>query len=232
MKTDIDHVLDNPVYSALSNPAHAHLARGRGRVLRYQDDVSPFLGLPDDATEQDWRDAAHLVGSDDAAYVHGSGQVPDNWTIVRKLDVVQMTAPPAMAGAPDPRAVRLGTEDVPAMLDLARRTEPGPFLPRTSEMGGYRGIGRDGVLAAMAGERMRPPGWVEISAVCTAPEYRGQGFGASLVKALVADIAGGNERAFLHVAAGNTTAVRLYETLGFVVRRQIFLTVLRRPDTR
>ncbi|WP_326952370.1 GNAT family N-acetyltransferase [Amycolatopsis sp. NBC_01286] len=227
LKTDVEHVLDNPVYSALSGPAQAELAERRGRVLRYRTDVSPFLGLPADATERDWADAARLVGHGSAAYVHHSGPVPATWTVADRFDVVQLTAPPALTGAPDARAVRLGAADVPEMLDLAGRTKPGPFLPRTIEMGTYLGIRRDGVLAAMAGERMRPAGWVEISAVCTAPDHRGQGLGSSLVRALIAGIAGREERAFLHVAATNTNAIRLYETLGFAVRRELFMTVLR-----
>ena len=226
---ETERVLDNPVYTSLINPAHAHLARGWGRVRRYLDDVSPFMGLPDDATEQDWRDAAEVVGTGTAAYVHHPGPVPPTWKIVNRLDVVQMVAPPAMVGAADARAVRLTAADVPEMLDLARRTEPGPFLPRTAEMGTYLGIRRDGVLAAMAGERMRPAGWVEISAVCTAPEHRGQGFGTGLIGALLADITGRGDRAFLHVAATNTNAIRLYEALGFTVRSELLLSVLRPP---
>jgi predicted GNAT family acetyltransferase len=222
-------VLDNPVYTSLSSPAHARLAVRHGRVLRYQDDVSPFLGLPDDATEQDWADAAELVGSEVAAFVHHPGPVPSTWAVVKRLEVVQMTGPAAEVGAPDARAVRLGTADVPEMLELARRTEPGPFLPRTIEMGTYLGIRRDGVLAAMAGERMHPAGWVEISAVCTAPEFRGQGLGTSLVHALIAEIDSQGDSAFLHVAATNTNAIRLYESLGFAVRRDLFLSVLRGP---
>ncbi|QUQ71779.1 GNAT family N-acetyltransferase [Kutzneria sp. CA-103260] len=220
-------MLDNPVYSSLSNPAHSHLAKGQGRVLRYLDDVAPFIGLPDDPTEQDWHDAATLVGSGTAAYVHLPKPTPANWTVVRRLDLVQMTAPPGLVGAPDARAVRLTAADAPEMLDLARRTAPGPFLPRTVEMGTYLGIRLDGELAAMAGERMRPTGWVEISAVCTSPEHRGQGLGTALIRALLAGIAAQGDRAFLHVAATNANAIRLYEALGFTVRRELVLSVLK-----
>ncbi|MFD9737316.1 GNAT family N-acetyltransferase [Umezawaea sp. NPDC059074] len=223
------HVLDNPVHGSLSSPAHAHLALTRGRALRYPADVSPFLGLPDDPTVEDWNDAAHLLGPDTAAYPHRSGSVPDDWTVVDQFDLVQMTASPTAEGAPDPRAVRLGPEDVPEMLDLAALTKPGPFLPRTIEMGTYLGIRQDGVLTAMAGERMRPSGWVEISAVCTSPAYRGQGLGTSLVRALIATATDRGDTAFLHVTATNTNAIRLYETLGFTARRDFHLAVLRGP---
>ncbi|GAA3840472.1 GNAT family N-acetyltransferase [Streptomyces chiangmaiensis] len=226
----IEHILDNPVYASLSSPQHAPLARGRGRVRRYLDDVSPFMGLPDDPTEQDWADAAHVVGSGTAAFLHHVGLVPPTWSTVDRFDLVQMTAPGSAEGAPDPRAVRLDTADVPEMLDLTRRTAPGPFLARTIEMGTYLGIRHDGVLAAMAGERMRPSGWVEISAVCTAPEHRGKGLGASLIRTLIAHVAARGDRAFLHVMATNTNAIQLYKNLGFTVRRELPLAVLRRPD--
>jgi predicted GNAT family acetyltransferase len=223
------HVLDNAVHASLSNPAHAHLVRGRGRVLRYAADVSPFLGMPEHPTDQDWDDATHLLGPDTAAYPHHSGTVPGDWTVVDRFDLVQMTASPAAEGASDTRAVRLGAADLPEMLELAALTKPGPFLPRTIEMGAYLGIRRDGVLAAMAGERLRPSGWTEISAVCTSPDHRGQGLGTSLVKALIASITDRGDSAFLHVTATNTNAIRLYETLGFTARRTLHLAVLRGP---
>jgi predicted GNAT family acetyltransferase len=225
------HVLDNPVYASLSSPRHAHLARRRGRVLRYLDDVAPFMGLPADPTERDWADAAHVLGSGTAAYVHDSDSIPSAWTVADRFDLVQMTASGTEHSASDTRVVRLEAPDVPDMLDLTRRTAPGPFLPRTIELGTYLGIRHDGVLAAMAGERMRSPGWVEISAVCTAPEQRGKGLGSLLVRAVAAHITARGDRAFLHVAASNTAAVRLYNTLGFTVRRELHLAVLRPPGS-
>lgn len=224
------HVLDNPVYAALHSPEHVGLARGQGRVLRYQDDVSPFMGLPENPTDEDWIDAAHLVGSG-SAYVHRSELIPPAWNVVDSFKVLQMTASGVEEGAPDPRVSRLDAADITEMLDLAHRTNPGPFFARTIEMGTYLGIRHDGVLAAMAGERMLAPGWVEISAVCTAPEYRGKGLGSSLITTLAARIAARGSRAFLHVAATNTGAIHLYEALGFGVRCELTVTVLRGPDT-
>ena len=56
------HPLDNPVYAALTGP-HAHLAETLGRAMRYQHDVSPFAGLPDEPTTADWADLARLAGA-------------------------------------------------------------------------------------------------------------------------------------------------------------------------
>ena len=119
-------------------------------------------------------------------------------------------------GRPSRReAVRLGADDVPDMLALVARTRPGPFLPRTVELGTYLGIRREGRLIAMAGERLHPPGWTEISAVCTDAAFRGQGLGSRLVRAVALGIRERGETPFLHTAATNTAAIRLYESLGF-----------------
>jgi predicted GNAT family acetyltransferase len=118
---------------------------------------------------------------------------------------------------------------VPEVLDLVARTEPGPFRKRTVELGRYLGIRRDGVLVAMAGERLRVPGWTEISAVCTDPAHRGQGLAARLVRALAHGIRARGERPFLAAAAENVGAVRLYEALGFTVRREVTFAVVHTP---
>jgi predicted GNAT family acetyltransferase len=115
------------------------------------------------------------------------------------------------------------------MLDLVAQTEPGPFLPRTIELGDYLGIRRGGALVAMAGERFRLDGWTEISAVCTEPAHRGQGLASRLVGALIAAIQLRSERVFLHVLATNTGAIRLYQELGFRIRQTATLTVVTRP---
>jgi predicted GNAT family acetyltransferase len=114
--------------------------------------------------------------------------------------------------------VRLGADDVPQILDLVARTEPGPFRPRTIELGSYLGIRHDGRLVALAGERLHPAGWTEISAVCTDPAYRGRGLASRLVSAVGAGIAERGDRALLHALATNP-AVDLYLSLGFRLRR-------------
>jgi predicted GNAT family acetyltransferase len=73
----------------------------------------------------------------------------------------------------------------------------------------------------MAGRRLNPQGWCEISAVCTDPDFRGRGMAGRLVRTLVANIRDGGELPFLHAALTNVNAIRLYESMGFVVRTEL-----------
>ncbi len=223
------HPLDRPALAALTGP-HAHFAEWRGRIVRYPVDVTPWLALPPELEDRDWADLAALAGPGaDVPLLGFQGQVPDGWDITFHAEGVQLVDD-GVAAAPDPEAVELGPADVPEMLDLVARTRPGPFLPRTIELGTYLGIRRGGALVAMAGERLRPPGWTEISAVCTAPEARGEGLGSRLVLAVAHGIRTRGETPFLHAAAGNTNAIRLYESLGFRLRRRTAFMGARVPE--
>ena len=219
--------LDNPAYAALCG-AHARFAQVRGRVRRYAADVAPFLALPSPPSAQDWQDAASLVAPGTYAAVDYSGaELPDGWQAVMAFDVVQMIGE-RVTGVDCPEAIPLGAADVREMLELVAQTDPGPFLPRTIELGDYLGVRRDGQLVAMAGERFHLDGWTEISAVCTKPDHRGRGLASQLMGALIASIQRRSQRAFLHVLSTNTGAIRLYEELGFRVRQTATITVVTR----
>lgn len=222
--------LENPAYAALSGP-HSRFAQRSGRTLRYTADVAPFLALPPEPSRADWRDAVELVPPGTiAATIHDGSPLPESLQLTDTFELVQMLGE-EVRGAHEPEALILGSADVPEMLELVRLTEPGPFLERTIELGKYVGIRRDGALVAMAGERLRFDGWTEISAVCTAPTHRGEGLASRLVSSLVADIQDRSESAFLHVVTANTGAIRLYEELGFRVRRNRTISVLTRASS-
>ncbi len=213
--------------AALRGP-HARFAQTRGRVRRYPEDVAPFMALPSLPSAQDWEDAAALVAPGSFVAIRHTGiDLPDGWQTLQAFELVQMVGE-QLTGSPYPEAIPLGSADVPEMIDLVVRTEPGPFLPRTIELGDYLGIRRGGALVAMAGERLRLKGWTEISAVCTAPDHRGQGLASRLMGALIAAIQLRSEGVFLHVLATNSGAIRLYEELGFRVRQTATLTVVTR----
>lgn len=229
------HPLDNPAWTSLGG-THARFAQRRGAAVRYEPDVSPWAAIPlatDDETAGDdaWRELAALVGPGGGALLVGDPRTPrSGWRVGQRMAGVQLDGT-GMAVADDPEAVPLGIDDVPEMLDLVARAQPGPFLPRTVEMGTYLGIRRDGALVAMAGERMRPPGFAEISAVCTDDAHRGQGMGSRLVRAVGAAIRARGDVPFLHAAAANLDAVRLYQRLGFTVRRTVEFAEFRVPAT-
>jgi ribosomal protein S18 acetylase RimI-like enzyme len=220
------HPLDNPVLASLAG-AHARLAQTCGRAARYPADVSPFCALPDEPDAADWAAAARLVSlGGAAAFPALRAAPPPDWEVLWLGEGVQLVAD-SLDAKPDEEAVPLGPADVPDMLRLTELTKPGPFLRRTIELGRYLGIRRDGKLIAMAGERLRPPGWTEISAVCTDPAWRGHGLASRLTRAVAAGIAVRGETPFLHAIADNTHAIRLYEQLGFTLRRDITFPLLR-----
>ena len=157
--------------------------------------------------------------------------LPAGWTIVRKIDSAQMVwntqTPPPL----DHSFEELNISHVDEMLALVELTKPGPFSKRTPELGSYLGIRESGQLVAMAGERLKPYGHTEISAVCTHPEYRGRGYASSLVSILMQRITRRNEIPFLHVRTENVDAIRVYEKLGFKTRRIINIVVVKNEQS-
>lgn len=219
--------LDEPVRSSLLG-AHAHLAQALGDARRYDPDVTPFLAEPRSAAE--WDDVAALVGPGNTTVVPAFGHLdPAGLEVARTMAGVQLVGD-EVTGHDDPGLVRLGPDDVPAMRELVARTRPGPFGPRTIAMGTYLGVVEDGELVAMAGERLHPPGYTEISAVCTDAAHRGRGLATRLVLAVAAGIRARGEVPFLHASASNTGAIRLYEALGFRLRARPDFTALTVPS--
>ncbi|MFG2132774.1 GNAT family N-acetyltransferase [Streptomyces sp. NPDC048751] len=226
-------VLEDPVGESLRGH-HAGLARRLGQAAAYLPEVASFSAPSPAAGSADWSDLARLLGRGAFADMFSRRATPPpDWEPVFIMEGRQMIWPggrPVQARAAiDTGLVELGAADVPEMLDLVARTQPGPFWSRTHELGTYLGIRTGGRLVAMAGERLRPPGWTEISAVCTAPEARGRGHAARLVSALAARVLARNERPFLHVAETNTAAIALYERLGFESRTQVTFRGFRTP---
>lgn len=223
------HPLDRPVWASLAGP-QAALAVGDARARRYAADVNVFASARDDGPDA-LAALAALVMPDAPAYLLQvpAIAVPPGCTVLKAAQGVQMVAvrpqPPA---PPDPEIVPLGDADAAEMLALARLTEPGPFLARTHTMGAFLGLRIDGRLAAMAGERMRPEGHVEISGVCTHPELRGRGLARRLSAAVAAAIEARGQQPFLHAWRSNVAAIALYESLGFTVRTEVQVAVIAR----
>jgi predicted GNAT family acetyltransferase len=216
------------VWSALAT-THKSFAEGGELAKRYPVDVAPFAATRDQSPES-YHSLAQLLGPSEIAALPLAitPVLPPGWTIVRRVDVAQM-----VYDAPAPLPVKHTVEDlnisrIDEMLALVELTKPGPFLRRTPELGTCLGIREDDQLVAMAGERLRPLGYTEISAVCTHPEYGGRGYASSLVSSLIQRITKRDETPFLHVRNENVGAMRLYEKLGFKTRRVIDILVVKR----
>jgi ribosomal protein S18 acetylase RimI-like enzyme len=228
------HPLNQVIWRALTS-VQRRLAEGDERARRYPAAVAPFAAMID-LEPISFSSLLGLIRTSDdriALFTPQEIRPPSEFSIARRDTVYQMVPVDANACAASSTTVatKLSEVDVPEMLALASLTQPGPFGPRTVELGDYWGLRREGVLVAMAGERMRLDGFTEISAVCVHPAYRGQGFAADLVRLLVASIVARAETPFLHVFSSNTAAIALYQKLGFALRRQMHLLVLDRATS-
>jgi len=139
-----------------------------------------------------------------------------------------MIGTPADVPAGDVDILTLGVADVPDMMALTVLTKPGPFSARTHELGTFLGIRVDGQLVAMAGERMKPASYTEITAVCVHPSHRGHGYGQILLSAISRQIVARGEMPFLHVFTSNASAIALYRRQGMEIRRRLHVTVLQK----
>ncbi|MGP3535994.1 GNAT family N-acetyltransferase [Microbacterium sp. RD1] len=222
-------VLDNPAWYSLTGP-HASFAIGNDLARAYPEDVSPFIAVRTWDDPAVWGALAELVPPGGEIGVSGyDGDFPAGWEPTGRGEGVQLVETPALEPRPDPEAVELNAADVPEMLAIVERNQPGPFRPRTHELGRYIGIRRDGALVAMAGERLHPAGWTEISAVAVDESHRRQGLGSRLVLDVAYSIRARGDRALMHAAATNVGAIAAYERLGFVVRRRTTFSAARTP---
>jgi GNAT superfamily N-acetyltransferase len=218
--------LDNPIYHALAT-VQAPLALSRKKASRYRPSISPLAGL-ESYTFEAFGDLHTLVrpGETVALFTRAPVPVPADWETVKTRYIDQMVCP-RLARTPEVIPVPLYEDDVPEMLALTALTEPGPFLPETIRMGRYFGLrSPEGRLMAMAGQRLGLEGFTEISAVCTHPDFRGQGHAATLVTFLAALIFADGKLPFLHVKTENGAAKKVYQKAGFELCEPIHLTVL------
>jgi predicted GNAT family acetyltransferase len=225
-----EHPLDHVVWNALSS-TQRRFALGNDRALRFLGPIAPFAGIVnhDPASFEALRGLMQAQGPL-ALVTPTEVKPPAGFAVTRAAVLVQMVWQGELAPASAAQYVQLTARDVPEMVALATATQPGPFGTRTIELGDYYGMQSDGRLVAMAGERMRLDGFTEISAVCVDDGFRGKGYAANLVKWLVAAIRARAETPFLHVLSTNHAAIALYRRLGFVERREMFLTGLAPAD--
>ena len=202
------HLLDQPMWNSLVT-SHAKFAIGDGLARTYIPDIGPLTGLAEQSPAA-YQDLHRLVEPDSthAQFLHDPPVPHASWTLIRTGLIDQMVfAKSSIEAPPQPEGMRLLTAaDAPAMVELARLTEPGPFRIRTHELGVFYGIFEGQRLLAMAGQRMHLPGYREISAVCTHPDFQGRGYARTLVSRLMAETFEQGLVPFLHVEEPNRRA--------------------------
>jgi ribosomal protein S18 acetylase RimI-like enzyme len=247
MKTQIEklisgleamHPLDNVAWRSLTT-RHAAVAVGNDQARRFIPEIST-IGAVLEPNDRGFESLGKLVKSGESVNLAlkqpYEGSRPE-WTLTRGTLMPQMVyegnGSALSAHAPADleifkHIVELRADDEEEMVELTSLTKPGPFARRTHELGRYTGIRRDGKLVAMAGERMKVPGYTEVSAICTHPDHTGRGYARILTTEIVRGILERGETPFLHVRHDNARAIALYERLGFRVRVVNYHAVLKR----
>jgi predicted GNAT family acetyltransferase len=222
------HPLDYPIWTALTSSQQG-LAEGGALARRYPVDIAPFAATMDNSPQSFAALRTLMSGSDRAALF-----TPDPVTPPAEFEILvaktgeQMIGTPVEASVRSAEIVTLGAADVPAMMELTDLTKPGPFAKRTHELGTFLGIKVEGRLAAMAGERMKPANYTEMTAICVHPDFRGRGYAQMLLGAIARQILARGEIPFLHVFSDNPSAIALYRRQGMEIRRRLHVTVLGR----
>jgi ribosomal protein S18 acetylase RimI-like enzyme len=218
--------LDNIIWHAL-NTSQSHFAEVNGPARRFFPAIGPLGGFAGSAPEGIEAMRGLMKGPREAValFLPERIKTPPSLKVLRSIPLLQMLHD---GQRPLPRPPidyeLLGNSDIPEMISLTKLTEPGPFEQRTIELGGYIGVRRNGQLASMAGERLRIPGYTEISAVCTHPDHTGHGYAAALMTAIIERLLDRGDVPFLHSRHDNDRAIELYERIGF--RRHAMLHLL------
>ncbi|HEY0437714.1 MAG TPA: GNAT family N-acetyltransferase [Phenylobacterium sp.] len=226
------HPLDRPIWTSLAD-RQAEWRLGDDRAGRYRPEIAMFAACAR-KTPACMTALSELVAARGiVATVEAEIWPPIvGTTLLSHAVIVQMSATglTAPAGGDDDLAdyeiIPLGDADAPEMLALATLTQPGPFFAQTHRLGDFVGVREDGRLIAMAGERMKPPGFTEVSGVCTHPDHRGKGYAEALSRLVAGRILARGETPFLHAYAHNEGAISLYRRLGFTLRARMQMNVL------
>ncbi|HVK79535.1 MAG TPA: GNAT family N-acetyltransferase, partial [Verrucomicrobiae bacterium] len=222
------HQLDKLAWMAMTT-RQAHLAEGGVRARRFRTDIGPFAACVDHSDAAIAELVALIPDDGDISLLEPAPPAPPpSVTLAMHALGLQMVWTNFGDGTRDFNIKPLGDADAAEMLALALLTKPGPFRTRTNTLGRFVGIRDGGKLVAMAGERLQIDGFVEISGVCTHPDYRGRGYGAALMRHVGARIIADGETPFLHTYANNTGAIALYQSLGFETRCEVTHAVWKR----
>jgi predicted GNAT family acetyltransferase len=225
------HVLDNPAWNALIS-GNKHLSDGNEQARYFYKEVSPFAAFKENTPENFQSLYEMLPHNGPVLFVTPvETEIPAPWKVLQVIKGLQMVYDVSKVPAKvDLKLTPLTPKDVPQMLALTKLTNPGPFGTRTIEFGHYQGVFAGDKLVAMAGQRFHAGDYAEISAVCTHPEYTGNGYARQLLLSQIHRIMAASNTPFLHVRYDNERAIKVYESLGFSTRKEVYFYVIVKPE--
>ncbi|MFD2873163.1 GNAT family N-acetyltransferase [Mucilaginibacter ximonensis] len=224
----MEHLLDNPIFNALTT-GNQQLSNGNTQIKYFSKEVAPFVGLKNNAV-QEFIELYKLLPHD-GPFVFVSineTDIPSPWQVLATIPGYQMIYKGDNLDFDARIVTQLTDEHIPQMLELTSLTNPGPFAQRTIDFGHYAGIFEGDKLAAMAGQRINPIPYAEISAVCTHPDCTGKGYARQLLAYHINRIKAEGNIPFLHVRADNDRAIGVYKDLGFEIRSQVNFNVIKK----
>ena len=228
----MDHILDNMIWNAITT-GNNDIAIINGDVGCYLPDIAPFAGMKD-FNDVNLKKLYEFIPANRTVAISSLNKMDHDesrWKLLQPMDVTQMVYEHSLNTFTTKNSsliVPLSDEHVPQMLELTALTRPGPFLQQTIRFKNYFGIFVEGRLVAMTGQRMHPRPYMEVSAVCTHPDFRGLGYAKALLLHVMKIILDNSFTPFLHVLSNNINAIELYKTIGFRTRKQIFVDVIQR----
>ena len=228
----MDHILDNMIWNAITT-GNNDIAVIKGDIGCYLPDIAPFAAMKD-FNDVNLKKLYEFIPANRRVAISSLNKMDHDegrWKLLQSMDVTQMVYDHSMntfITKNSSLVVPLSEEHIPQMIELTALTRPGPFLQQTIRFKNYFGIFIEGRLAAMTGQRMHPMPYMEVSAVCTHPDFRGMGYAKTLMLHVMKIILDNSFTPFLHVLSNNSNAIELYKTIGFRTRKEIFVDVIRR----
>jgi ribosomal protein S18 acetylase RimI-like enzyme len=228
----MDHILDNMIWNAITT-GNKDIAIKNDDVGCYLPEIAPFAGMKN-FNDPNLKKLYEFIPANRSVAISSLNKMDHDegrWKLIQPMDITQMVYEHSVnifTTKNSQLIVPLSDEHVPQMIELTALTRPGPFLQQTIRFKNYFGIFIEGRLAAMTGQRMHPKPYMEVSAVCTHPDFRGLGYAKALMLHVMKIILDNSFTPFLHVLSNNINAIELYKTIGFRTRKQIFVDVIRR----